>query len=128
MDNIVVLAHGHIVDTGSLDTLQVSNTYIQGLKIALPILSIIIDSNKMPFTFYISDIQTGNNELETELLDHKSLTDYIRQNGDFFVYAYYASASGCISLLISLGLIICWSFCREFPSQSWSPFVMNHSH
>lgn len=82
----------------------------------------------MPFTPYISDTQTGNNELETELLDHESLTDHTRQNGDFSVYAYYASASGRISLLISLGLTICWSFCREFPSQSWSPFVMNHGH
>ncbi|KAJ5222196.1 ABC transporter integral membrane type 1 [Penicillium citrinum] len=97
-DNIVVLAHGYIVDTGSLETLQVSNTYIQGVKIASPTPSITIDSNKMPFTPYVSDTQTWNNELETELLDHESLTDHIRQNGDFSVYAYYASASGLIWL------------------------------
>lgn len=115
-DNVVVLVDGRIVDTGSLQSLQASNTYIQGLNIASPTPHVTKESNEMPLTPSDSGSQTKNEELEAELIDHESSTDLTRQTGDFSVYAYYASASGLTSVLISLVLALLWSFCREFPT------------
>ncbi|KXG52764.1 ABC transporter, integral membrane type 1 [Penicillium griseofulvum] len=116
-DNILVLTDGRIVDTGSLNSLQSSNTYIQGLKTTLPAPLITNEINGTPPSLQVSDDETKNVDSDdVELLDHASLTDPTRQAGDFSVYAYYASASGRMAVIISLGLILCWSFCREFSS------------
>ncbi|CRG87245.1 Multidrug resistance-associated protein 6 [Talaromyces islandicus] len=110
-DNVVILADGTVVDTGSLDSLQCRNSYIQGLEISPPTESITKESNEVPLDSQISNSQASNEDSEdAELLHHD------RQDGDFSIYAYYASASGVTMVLSSLGLIFCWSFSREFPT------------
>lgn len=133
-DEIVVLDSGQLVDKGSLEDLMARSTYIQGLQTSLlkPTSSIDSRPSETVMTTPFSVEQGGTAEERTneavpsendDLLDHEAPSDLTRRNGDPSVYTYYVKAGGRTTVVISLVLIMAWSFCRDFSSKS--PF--NHS-
>ncbi|KAL4958875.1 ABC transporter [Aspergillus stella-maris] len=117
-NEIVVLAGGRVVETGSLASLLSSSAYIQGLQTKLPTPSVYSEKSEAPTKAKVSDHQSeSRSEMieAAESLEHQP-DDHARQVGDWSVYGYYASASGRTIVAFCLGLIMAWSFCREFPT------------
>ncbi|CAI7588489.1 unnamed protein product [Penicillium discolor] len=115
-DNVIVLEDGHILETGSLDTLKTPNSYIQELKTASATSSVnssgISPSDKVEPSL-LPD-KKDEDFAEDELDNQDSYDDLNRQEGDFSVYSYYASASGRLTFISCLIFALFWAFCREF--------------
>ncbi|KAJ5450830.1 ABC transporter integral membrane type 1 [Penicillium cf. griseofulvum] len=115
-DNIIVLEDGHILETGSLDSLKTPNSYIQELKAASVAPSVnssgIGPSDKVEPSL-LPD-KKDEDFAEDELDNQDSYDDLNRQEGDFSVYSYYASASGRRTFISCLIFALFWAFCREF--------------
>ncbi|KAJ5705884.1 hypothetical protein N7536_001573 [Penicillium majusculum] len=115
-DNVIVLEDGHILETGSLDSLKTPNSYIQELKTASATSSVnssgISPSDKVEPSL-LPD-KKDEDFAEDELDNQDSYDDLNRQEGDFSVYSYYASASGRLTFISCLIFALFWAFCREF--------------
>ncbi|KAJ5869695.1 ABC transporter integral membrane type 1 [Penicillium solitum] len=115
-DNVIVLEDGHILETGSLDSLKTPNSYIQELKTASATSSVnssgISPSDKVEPSL-LPD-KKDEDFAEDELDNQGSYDDLNRQEGDFSVYSYYASASGRLTFISCLIFALFWAFCREF--------------
>ncbi|KAJ5138787.1 uncharacterized protein N7515_003635 [Penicillium bovifimosum] len=111
-DNIVVLAHGRIVETGTLQNLKIGNAYVQDMNDALPASSTIDvqqeTKNVSPFPHDDDDTDEAESHSENP---GESLS---RQQGDLSIYAYYASASGRITVVLCVACALIWAFCGEF--------------
>ncbi|KAJ5177771.1 ABC transporter integral membrane type 1 [Penicillium coprophilum] len=115
-DNVIVLKDGRVLETGKLGSLKTPNSYIQELKAASATPAVIS-----------SEIGSKNELNEPELLGKKD-EDFVereldnrdsddglnRQEGDFSIYSYYASASGRLTFVSCLIVALLWAFCREF--------------
>ncbi|KAJ5492161.1 ABC transporter integral membrane type 1 [Penicillium expansum] len=115
-DNVIVLEDGRVLETGSLDSLKTPNSYIQDLKSASVTSSVnssCISPNEEAISSSISHMK--NEDLAEDDVDNPdSYDDLNRQEGDFSVYSYYASASGRLTFISCLIVALLWAFCREF--------------
>ncbi|KGO72305.1 ABC transporter, integral membrane type 1 [Penicillium expansum] len=115
-DNVIVLEDGRVLETGSLDSLKTPNSYTQDLKSASVTSSVNssgISSNDEAISSSISHMK--NEDLAEDDVDNPdSYDDLNRQEGDFSVYSYYASASGRLTFISCLIVALLWAFCREF--------------
>lgn len=120
-DNVIVLEDGRVLETGSLDSLKTPNSYTQDLKSASVTSSVNssgISSNDEAISSSISHMK--NEDLAEDDVDNPdSYDDLNRQEGDFSVYSYYASASGRLTFISCLIVALLWAFCREFTSKSF---------
>lgn len=121
-DNVVVLEGGCIVETGSLDSLKTPNSYIQELK-AASATNAVTDSGSSSDVIVEAPLHPDKNDealAEEELHGEDSYDGLNRQEGDFSIYSYYASASGRVTCLSCVIVALLWAFCREFTSTSFS--------
>ncbi|KAJ5542894.1 hypothetical protein N7535_005316 [Penicillium sp. DV-2018c] len=113
-DNIVVLAHGRIVETGTLQNLKVGNAYLQDMDDALPASSPVAAQQETENVSPFGDPGADYDIDETELHSERPGENLSRQQGDLSIYAYYASASGRVTFALCLACTLIWAFCGEF--------------
>lgn len=113
-DNVIALEDGHILETGSLDSVKSPSSCIQELKTASATSSInrsgITPSEKVEPSL-LPD-KKDEDFPEDELDNQDSYGDLNRQQGYFSVYSYYASASGRLTFISYLIFALFWAFCR----------------
>jgi len=111
-DNIIVLEDGRILESGSLQSLQASDGYIEKLSLT------ILDDAENADTYHPLSAQADESaQVETPGSFDEVLHDPCRQNGDFSVYRYYTDVSGHRPIILFLLFMLLWSFCGEFPSK-----------
>ncbi|KAL4962566.1 ABC transporter [Aspergillus stella-maris] len=121
-DQIVVLADGRVAATGNMSSLESSSAWIQGLQTTTVPTPSGSENSEPLANAKVSEHRQSSNESEkkseaAEFLEHQPpADDPARRVGDWSVYGYYASAAGRTTVVFCLGLILAWSFCREFPT------------
>ncbi|OQE44692.1 hypothetical protein PENCOP_c002G03156 [Penicillium coprophilum] len=115
-DNVIVLEDGRVLETGKLGTLKTSNSYIQELKVASATPAVISSDIGSDDELIAAELLGRKDEdrVEAELDNRDSYDDLNRQEGDFSIYSYYASASGRLTFVSCLIVALLWAFCREF--------------
>lgn len=121
-----MLGDGRIVETGTLEALRSSNTYVQALRIASSASSINSDASSET----LEGPRTSIDEDDEEALDaavsamQEVCEDSSRQGGNMEAYVYYVASAGLLIVLFFLGLVLLWAFCREFPSKFNMPLAI----
>ncbi|KAJ5496675.1 ABC transporter integral membrane type 1 [Penicillium fimorum] len=115
-DNVIILEDGRVLETGKLGSLKTSKSYIQELKPASATPTINDSGISSNDEVNVSVLPNYQDEDFTEdgLDNGGSYDDLNRQEGDFSVYSYYASASGRLTFVSCLVVALFWAFCREF--------------
>ncbi|KAL4994768.1 P-loop containing nucleoside triphosphate hydrolase protein [Aspergillus recurvatus] len=113
-DNIVVLADGRIVETGTFQNLKADNDFVQDMENALPTPSptAVQYEKETVSPFRDPDDDDGTDEAEPH--NEQPGENLSRQQGDLSIYAYYASASGSTTVALCLACALIWAVCGEF--------------
>ncbi|KAL4734230.1 P-loop containing nucleoside triphosphate hydrolase protein [Aspergillus similis] len=113
-DNIVVLANGGIVATGTFQNLKASNAFLQDMETSLPNLSPIDVQYEKETVSPFRDSDGYDDTDEAESHHEREGENLSRQQGDLSIYAYYASASGRTTVAWCLVGALIWAVCGEF--------------
>ncbi|KAL4768016.1 P-loop containing nucleoside triphosphate hydrolase protein [Aspergillus nidulans var. acristatus] len=113
-DKIVVLANGCIVETDTLQNLKAGNAFVQDMENALPTPSpIAVQYGKETVSPFRDPDDDDDDTDEAEPRSEQPGQNLGRQQGDLSIYAYYASASGKITVALCLGCALIWAICGE---------------
>jgi ABC-type multidrug transport system ATPase subunit len=122
--NVIVLEDGRVIQTGKLDSLKTPNSYIQELKTASATPTVNGSGRSSNDEVKASSLSDQDEEFAEDEMDNQhSYDDLNRQEGDFSVYSYYASASGRLTFVSCLIFALFWAFCREFTSKSFLSII-----
>ncbi|KAL2867379.1 P-loop containing nucleoside triphosphate hydrolase protein [Aspergillus lucknowensis] len=113
-DNIVVLSHGSIVETGTFQNLKAGNAFVKNMETGLPTPSPIAVQYDKETVSPLSDTDDDDGPDEAESHHAQPGENLTRQQGDLSIYAYYASASGRTTVALCLVCALIWAVCGEF--------------
>jgi hypothetical protein len=114
-----VLANGCIVETDTLQNLKAGNAFVQDMENALPTPSpIAVQYGKETVSPFRDPDDDDDDTDEAEPRSEQPGQNLGRQQGDLSIYAYYASASGKITVALCLGCALIWAICGELTSES----------
>ncbi|KAL4948254.1 P-loop containing nucleoside triphosphate hydrolase protein [Aspergillus filifer] len=137
-DNIVVLSNGRIVETDTLQNLKAASHFIQDMEDAQQTPSSIPvqhgKENMSPLEDPDDDDDDDDDDDNTDEAEPRSgLPDenLKRQQGDLAIYAYYASASGKITVALCLMCALLWAVCGELTTvwlDIWTSANAEHAN
>lgn len=119
-DNVVVLADGQIVETGSPSSLRQGNGYSANMQSPIPSSEPSEHTDTKPQAAEGAQNSSRESLPVSATFDEETdpaFTDLRRKNGDMSVYLYYVKCSGYVTVAFFFFFLAIWIFCIEFSSK-----------